>query len=382
MVKIIRSSTIPISLYILLRGQLKYLSQYYSIVGISSTGTELIEVKKREGIDVIGVNMERGISPIKDLFSLIKLYSVLKKEKPQIIHSITPKAGLLSMLAGKFAGVPIRMHTFTGLIFPTKTGLIQKILIYMDRLLCWAATDLYPEGNGVKLDLIKYKITNKKLKVLGNGNVNGIDLDYFHTNSINSSLKESLKDKLGILKDDHVFIFVGRIVKDKGINELLAAFNQLMLPNVKLLLVGEVDKLNHPISKDSLYILENNGNIISTGFQEDVRPFLSIANTFVFPSYREGFPNVVLQAGSMGLPSIVTNINGSNEIISDGINGTIISPKNVEELRLTMIKYALDQDFYNSLKENCRDRITARFEQKFVWMNLKEEYDLLLKQIK
>ena len=148
--KIIRTSTVPESLYGLLKGQLKYLSQYFEVVGVSSKGQFLKETSKREEIRTIDVDMERGISPFKDLISLFKLYKVLLKEKPLIIHSITPKAGLLSMLAAKFAGVPIRMHTFTGLIFPTRKGYVQKLLISMDKLLCWAATNIYPEGNGVK----------------------------------------------------------------------------------------------------------------------------------------------------------------------------------------------------------------------------------------
>ena len=134
--KIIRTSTIPLSLNILLKGQLRFLANYFEVIGISSEGTDLKEIERREDIKTIAIQMERGISPIKDLISLFKLYVQFKKEKPQIVHSITPKAGLLTMLAGKMAGVPIRIHTFTGLIFPTKKGIMQKLLIKMDQLLC------------------------------------------------------------------------------------------------------------------------------------------------------------------------------------------------------------------------------------------------------
>lgn len=182
--KVIRTSTIPISLNKLLKGQLKFLSKEFEVIGLSSSGTDLDEVKDREGVKTIAVEMQRGMSPFKDIVSLVKLYLVFKKEKPQIVHSITPKAGLLCMLAAKFAGVPIRMHMFTGLLFPTMKGFSQKIFIKMDQLLCWAATNIYPEGNGVKQDLINYNITSKPLKVLANGNVNGIDLDFFHQNKL------------------------------------------------------------------------------------------------------------------------------------------------------------------------------------------------------
>src|SRR5690606_526384 len=157
--KIIRVSTVPISLNILLKGQLKFLSQHFEVIGISSKGKELDEVKMREGIFTVPIEIKRNISLLQDLKSLFSLYRIFKKEKPSIVHSITPKAGLLSMSAAYFAKVPIRIHTFTGLIFTSKKGLFRQVLLNMDRLTCFFATNVYPEGNGVKLDLIKARIT-------------------------------------------------------------------------------------------------------------------------------------------------------------------------------------------------------------------------------
>lgn len=237
--KLARVSTVPGSLRGLLRGQLHFLSQQgYEVIGLSSSGKALEEVAELEGIRTISVDMNRRISPIKDIISLFNLYKVLKKEKTIIVHSITPKAGLLSMLAAKMARVPIRIHTFTGLIFPTRKGFMQKLLINMDRLLCWAATNVYPEGEGVKRDLIRYKITKKPLKVLANGNVNGIDTSFFSPDQIANEQQVKLKEELNISASDFVFVFVGRLVKDKGINELVYAFSNFNDQNVKLLLVG------------------------------------------------------------------------------------------------------------------------------------------------
>lgn len=403
--KIIRTSTVPISLNVLLKGQLKFLSKSFKVIGVSSKGEELEEVTNRENIQTRCIEMERGISPIKDVISLIQLIILFLKEKPTIVHSITPKAGLLTMLAGKFAGVPIRMHTFTGLIFPTKTGVLQKILIKMDQLLCWSATNIYPEGNGVKQDLINYKITSKPLKVLANGNVNGIDLDNFSPNQITEEIQLDLKNKLGISSKDFVFIFVGRLVGDKGINELVQAFKELenknQIPETrsqesdfysnpkilvsslqslipKLLLVGPLEADLDPLKKETLEEINSNPNIISVGFQKDVRPYFAIANALVFPSYREGFPNVVMQAGAMGLPSIVSNINGCNEIILEGQNGTIIPVKNTEAIKDAMQKMQLDIVYYQTLQVNARPMIQSRYEQSVVWNALLEEYQLLL----
>ena len=381
-VKIIRTSTIPLSLNILLKGQLKFLSDYFEVIGISSNGEELKEVNIREGVKVEAIEMERGISPLKDFVSLIKMYQQFKREKPTIVHSITPKAGLLTMLAGKFAGVPIRMHTFTGLIFPTRIGMMQKLLIKMDQLLCWAATNIYPEGNGVKSDLINFNITNKPLKILANGNVNGIDTTFFSRQQIDDHKQEKLKKELNIQPNDFVFIFVGRLVGDKGINELIEAFSKLKTQNSKLLLVGPLESDLDPLQIFTLKEIENNPNIISVGFQKDVRSYFAISDVLTFPSYREGFPNVVLQAGAMELPSIVSNINGCNEIIIEGKNGAIISVKNVEEILNAMSRISSDKEYYDFLKRNTRSMIQSRYEQSVVWNALLDEYNLLLSKLK
>ncbi|WP_379968549.1 glycosyltransferase family 4 protein [Epilithonimonas sp. UC225_85] len=380
MKKIFRISTVPISLNVLLKGQLRYLNQYFDITSISGNGPDLDEVREREGVKTYAVEMQRQISPVKDLFSLVKLYFYFRREKPDIIHSITPKAGLLSMVAGKLAGVPIRIHTFTGLVFPYKTGMMQKILVAMDRLLCYCATDIYPEGNGVKNDLLKFKITDKPLKIIANGNVNGVDLEYFDPALFSESEKQMFKKNLGIKDDDYVFLFVGRLVRDKGINELIDAFTKLesQFQNTKLLLVGPFEEDLDPILPESKNNIENNPNIISVGFQKDVRLFFSIADCFVFPSYREGFPNVLLQAGAMGLFSIVTDISGSNEIVKEGRNGTIINVKNKAELCNAMKKIRLQDLNVNSSKMVYRTLIEQNYGQGYIWESIKNEYYYLL----
>ena len=225
--KIIRTSTVALSLNYLLKGQLAFLNNYYDVVAVSGDDDDLRQVAIREEVCTIAIDMQRSISPLKDLRSLWQLYWLFKKEKPLIVHSITPKAGLLTMLAGYFSGVPIRMHTFTGLIFPTRKGILQKLLIVMDQVLCYCATNIYPEGQGVKNDLIRYKITNKKLEVLANGNVNGIDTSYFDPVLFSNVEKQLLKTTLGIAHEDFVLVFIGRLVGDKGINELIVAFKKL-----------------------------------------------------------------------------------------------------------------------------------------------------------
>ncbi len=293
-----------------------------------------------------------------------------------MVHSMTPKAGLLSMMAAWFTRVPVRVHTFTGLVFPTATGLTQKILMFTDRITCACATHIVPEGEGVKKDLIKYKITKKPLKVLGYGNVRGIDLDHY-----NPELPEVKNAAAKIRKDDIcTFIFVGRLVGDKGINELVEAFVRLNeeFPSTRLVLVGPEERTLDPLKPGTLAKIASCGSIEAVGSQKDVRPWLTAADVFVFPSYREGFPNVVIEAGAMCLPSIVTDINGSREIIIEGRNGLIIPPKDEELLYQAMKRLLVKPAERTSMATEARPLVSSRYEQAYVRRCLKEYYKEIL----
>ena len=374
--KIVRVSTAPISLETLLKGQLRMLASEYEVVGVASPGDELELLSKREGIRVIAVPMERRIAIWKDVVSLWRLWRVFRKERPDMVHSITPKAGLLSMLAAKLAGVPVRIHTFTGLVFPTATGLMQKLLIWMDRLTCACATYINPEGEGVKRDLIMYKITKKPLHVIANGNVNGIDVDYFKPTKDLEYAVQKFTDK-----NIFTFVFVGRVVRNKGINELVLAFEKLYKENltIRLIIVGPLEENLDPVLPEVKECMRTCSGIVLTGFQKDIRPFLMVANVLVLPSYREGFPNVVMQGGAMGLPCIVTDISGSNEIIIPNKNGIII-PSRDEEALYEAMRYAVEHpDEMRKMGKEARPLIVDRYEQHIVWEALLKEYQKLLR---
>lgn len=368
--KSIRISTIPLSLDVLLQGQLRMLSEHYEVVGVSSPGEELYKVAQREGIRTIAVPMERKISPFKDLVSLFRLIRLFQREKPWMVHSLTPKAGLLAMTAAWICRVPVRIHMFTGLVFPTTTGLKQKILMATDSITCACATNVLPEGKGVKRDLEHFRITSKPLQIIGNGNINGIDLDFFDRTPEVLELAEKYR------KEEVVtFCFVGRIVRDKGMNELVAAFQRLhqAYPNTRLVLVGPFEEKLDPVLPETRQAIEQQAAIEWMGWQNDIRPFLAASEVFVFPSYREGFPNVVLQAGAMGLPCIVTDINGSNEIISEGINGCIIPSQNEQALYEAMEKM-LNLEERQKLAQQARPQIANRYERKALWKELLKFY--------
>ena len=366
--KLIRTSTIPMSLDIFCKGQLKMFNEHYEVVAVSSPDKELKWIEEREGVRTIPLKMARNIELWTDIKALWKMIRVMKKEKPYIVHSITPKAGLLSMLAAKICGVPVRMHTYTGLVFPTATGLKQKILILMDKLLCACATYINPEGQGVANDLKKFKITKKPLHIIGNGNVRGIDAEYWkRKNEGNNNLTE-------VEGKPFTFVFVGRIVGDKGINELIEAFKRLKPNSARLLLVGPYEEELDPVKAETKSEIDNNPNIEWVGMQSDVRPFYEHANAFVFPSYREGFPNTVLEAGAMELPCIVTDINGANEIIFPEKNGLIIPSKNADALYQAMQRFINEPELIARMKNNARKMVIDRFEQKYIWNELLKVY--------
>lgn len=377
-VKIIRTSTVPGSLDTFCRGLLSELQQEcgYEVVAVSSPGDRLDTLAAREGVRTVSVPMERHISPLKDLKSLWRLVRVFRRERPTMVHSMTPKAGLLSMMAAWICRVPVRLHTFTGLVFPTATGLTQKILVFTDRLTCACATHIVPEGEGVRNDLTSYRITAKPLKVLGHGNVRGIDLERF-----DPSLPEVIDSAAKIRKEGvFTFIFIGRLVRDKGINELVLAFTELNreIPDTRLILVGEQEPELDPLSPETLENISGCASIEAVGRQNDVRPWLAASDALAFPSYREGFPNVVIEAGAMGLPSIVTDINGSREIVSHGVNGVIIPTRDRDALLTAMRNMIGQREDTAKMAAAARPMVAGRFEQSFVRKCLKDYYREIL----
>ena len=375
--KIIRITTVPISLKNLLKGQLKYMSSFYDVIGVSSSGDAIKDIEKDEGVQVVTIEMTRTISPFKDLVSLYKLYKILKKEKPFIVHSHTPKAGTLGMIASKLAGVPHRLHTIAGLPLLEATGFKRWLLDAVEKMTYTCATKIYPNSHGLKEIILKNKYTNRnKLKVIANGSSNGIDVNHFSLDSLVQKETSILQSNLGIQNSDIVFTFVGRLVTDKGINELISAFKKVCVKykNIKLLLVGTFETELDPLHKGTLTEINTNKNILSVGWQTDVRPYFAVSDILVFPSYREGFPNVVMQAGAMYLPSIVTDINGCNEIITNNINGIIIPPKNEEMLLATMIELIEDSEKRERMSNVSRGIICKNYKREVIWKAILQEY--------
>ena len=362
--KLFRINTIDRSLR-LLRGQLRFLNQEFDVAAIANDSGALAEVAKREGVRTIGVPMRREINLVADCRSLVQLYKIFRCERPYIVHANTPKASLLSMVAAWAARVPNRIYTVTGLRFETTRGVLRFTLKMMERITCLCATKVIPEGDGVKATLLREHITRKPMEKIHNGNINGIDLEHYDCTEQVTARAAEIRNG----SEEFTFIFIGRMVRDKGINELVAAFARLNrdIPATKLLLVGKFEDELDPILPETKRMIENNPNIEFVGYQNDVRPYLAAADVAVLPSYREGFPNVVMQAGAMGLAQIVTDINGCNEIIIDGRNGVIIPKQNEQALYDAMRKLATDKDLTTKMADSARELIASRYRQHEVW---------------
>lgn len=380
--KLIRITTVPESLRGLLKGQLGFMAKNgFEVVAVSSPGKALEDVEKNEDVKTIAVEMSRTISPIKDLKALFQLIQVLRKEKPEIVHTHTPKAGLLGMLAARIVGVPHRLHTVAGMPLTVATGVKRKILNFTEKLTYACATQVYPNSYGLQEIILENKFTKKeKLKVIGHGSSNGIDTMKFDPNRITLEKVQEFKSKLGIANDDFVFLFVGRVVTDKGVNELVEAFIKVSKINSKvhLIIVGDYEKSLDPLNKITENTIVTHNKIHFQGIQMEIVKFFAISNALTFPSYREGFPNVVMEAAAMQLNCIVSDINGCNEIITHGENGWIVPTHNVEKLIYWMNWCVVNKEISDEMGIKSRKLVQTKYERNFVQNKLLEEYKKLL----
>ncbi|WP_082338121.1 glycosyltransferase family 4 protein [Roseivirga seohaensis] len=376
--KILRITTIPASLRYLLKGQFSFFNQRGFDVQIASAdGDDGRYVQENENVKFHQIPLTRTITPLQDLHCIILLYRLIKKERYDIVHSHTPKAGLVAMIAAWMAKVPVRLHTVAGLPLMEATGIKKQILVMVERLTYSFATKVYPNSFSMSDYISREFFSNTtKLKVLANGSSNGIDLNYFSRNDSLLSESLALRCELDISSSSKVGVFVGRLVGDKGINELIEATAEIVEKgsDFHLILVGSFENELDPLKVETYERIRKLSNIHVVGFQPDVRPYLLASDFLVFPSYREGFPNVPLQAGAMGLPSIVSNINGCNEIIVHEQNGLIIPSKSKEALKEAMCRMIKDEELFETLKERSRKSIEDRYDRDLVWEALLSEY--------
>jgi len=379
--RLLRITTVPISLKLLLRGQFTFFKSHgFEVLSVSADGAEVKDLIQ-DGVPHKVVPMTRTITPVSDFVSLIKLIQVIRKFNPDIVHTHTPKAGLLGMMAAWMCRVSVRMHTVAGLPLMEAKGVKRKALMVTERITYACATNVYPNSKG----LLKYiheelTIDNCQLSIIGRGSSNGIDSSYFSRTSEIETRAGEIRRQHRIAKGAIVFSFVGRVVKDKGIVELITAFKMICQTkeDAYLLLVGPLEQELDPLPAAVLDFIQHNPQVIAAGYQNDVRPWMVASDVFVFPSYREGFPNVVMQAACLEVPCIVSDINGCNEIIEDQVNGLIVPAKDAKALYEAMQAMMEDHEKRESFAKKSREFVSQNFDQQFVWGQLLAEYGRVL----
>jgi glycosyltransferase involved in cell wall biosynthesis len=384
MPKLIRVTTVPLALRTLLAGQMKFMKENgWSVTMVSADGPERNDVINNEGCEHHIIPMTRAITPFRDIVSLWRLYKYFKKVKPDIVHSHTPKAGFLSMLAARFAHVPVRIHTIAGLRFMTTGGFKKKLLIAMEKLTYRSSHYVWVNSFSLK----KYVEENKlcpvnKLTIIGNGSTNGIDLNRFNRESLKEEIVSDVKQKIRYDPSLFYFLFVGRLVKDKGIRELVEAFVKFYgdHPVSRLVLLGELESELDPIDKDTLNLLESHPAIIRAGWDQHVEYYFSLANVFVFPSHREGFPNVLLQAGAMGCPVICSEIPGNTDVIQNENTGSLFPVGISEAIQKLMQEAFLSKPKIAKMANNLEIKVRKEFSQIFVHREIEKQYQLYLKK--
>jgi len=375
--KLIRITTVPVSLEKLLEGQLAFMKEHFLVTAVSSQSDKLKEYGEKEGVNVFPLELTRKITPYRDVKAVYRLVSYFRAENPTIVHTHTPKAGIVGMMAAYLARVPIRLHTVAGLPLMETRGLKRFVLIVVERLTYKMATHVYPNSKGLyEFILSKNMVPEAKLTVLGKGSSNGIDTAYFSREHYSNAEILAKKEAYNIPINDFVFLFVGRVVGDKGINELVNAFSELQKnqPNCTLLLVGPYETDLDPVLDVTRKEISTNPKINAIGYVQDVRPYFAMSDVLVFPSYREGFPNVVMQAGAMKLPSIVSDINGCNEIIAHEKNGLIIPPKDSKALQNAMLRVMQNELERQLWGETSWQIVCDRYKRSEIWQLILAEY--------
>jgi glycosyltransferase involved in cell wall biosynthesis len=370
---LIRITTVPMAFKVLLAGQPKFMSENgFNVIMISADGNEVPDLKEQEGCPHIIVPMTRKITPFHDLVSFFKLRKVLKKYKPDIVHTHTPKAGLLGMLAARSIGVKVRIHTVGGLPLIIETGFRRRLLMLTEKLTYFGATEVWPNSRSMMNFIIENKLARaEKLAVIDNGSTNGIDLKKFSKQYLNEETKNKIKDSLPHVNGLKI-LCVGRMVKDKGIEEMVTVFERLQknFP-LQLILVGPFEPHLDPLSSQTLDTIINNPAITHITWSDSIEYYMALADIFVHPSHREGFPNVILQAGAMHLPVICSNIPGNADIIQNEKTGLMFEVKNEDDL-YTSLKFAIEN------KERTEKIAHALFEEVTQLYNRKRIHGVIL----
>lgn len=381
-VRIARVSTVPYFIATQLKAQVEQLAaEGADVTIIASAGPELSRIGWRDNLRAVQVEIPRSFSPIRDLKALLALIVVFRRNRFQIVHSTTPKAGLLCAIAGVVCGVPIRLHTFTGQPWVTLTGPMAWAARSADTLICRLNTLCFADSPGQRQFLVDEGIGEPaKISVLGAGSIAGVDHTRFDRSRFSEQERQTVRSQLGISEQSKVVLFLGRICRDKGIAELLDAF-QLALDkglDADLLLVGPMDARGD--GDDDLVPSSIAGRlrVHHVGYTDTPERYLAVSDLLCLPSYREGFGTVIIEAAAMGVPTLGTDIYGVRDAIADNLTGVLVPPKNVAALAGELVRLLSSPEILATMGREAHRRSLANFDADLVNSKLVEEYRRML----
>ncbi len=369
--------TVESAVLCFLLAQLRELVHHYDVTVLVNTNHPDFLADRGINAKVVPFRIERKIHPWRDITALFSLIHLFRRERFDLVQSLMPKAGLLAMLAGWITGIPLRSHIFTGQVWATRTGAVRTFLKAMDRLMVFAATHLLSDSPSQRDFLVSQGIVSSgSISVLDKGSMCGVDLSRFHPNP---AARREVRDRYAIRQDDVVFLFVGRLNRDKGVLDLARAFNALCgeMHNVHLLMVGPEEEQD--IGRRIREICnENQAYIHLTGFTEHPENYMAASDIFCLPSYRESFGDVVMEAAAVGIPSIGSSIYGITDTITEGNNGLLHEAGDVSVLTDCMRKLAGNAEFRKHMGMRARTRAIRDFSSEQVTQAWLDYYDELL----
>lgn len=380
--RIVHAVTSPMTVT-LMRGQMAHLRRAgFEVAVISAPGEQLDRMQREEDGLALPVPMEREIAPLRDLAALWRLYRVLRRMRPVLVNSGTPKAGLLVGIAAVLARVPCRVHTLRGLRSDTATGWKRRLLLAAERISCRSAQRVLCNSESLRRRAIALGLTDVQHSlVLAHGSSNGVDAGRFAATPELSARVAQLRQQLEIPPAAPVIGFVGRLTRDKGIPELVHAFDLLRArhPELRLLLVGDREQ-GDPLTPAVNQRLDQDLHILCTGAVPDAAPFYRLMSIFCLPSHREGFPNCVLEAHASGLPVVTTTAAGAMDSVEDGVTGLLAPPGDAAGLSSALERLLEDPALASRMGEAGRQHVIRDFRPQLIWDALLAVYRDLLRE--
>ena len=380
-VKLIHVTTIPLTLWSFFRGQIAFMKvRGYEIEAAAAPGEVLAQFADREQVVTHAIPMLRRIAPLADLVAVARLWKYFRQARPTIIHGHTPKAGLLSMMAAWAARVPVRIYHIRGLPLLTAARPKRWLLWCSEWIACRLACQVLSVSHSLTAEVVRLRLCPAgKIRVLAGGSSNGVDTERFCPARFDAAERRRLRERYGIDERDLVVGFIGRVVGEKGIRELLEAWRALRkeFKALHLFVVGPLEA-HDPIGRECEQVLRRCPRIHLMGYTSDVAPLYAMFDVCVLPSYREGLPNVPLEAAAMAVPVVTTDVPGCRDSVEHGVTGTLVPPRDAEQLADALRCYLRDADLRRRHGAAGRARAVREFSQVAVWAALEQEYRRLL----